>query len=91
MPNRVTYVTSLLILSFLKGPISRIYYYCTILDFLDFVFVFLCFKFHLLFVSAIDLLYRDVELNPGLARSYHMGRVLFSNIRGLYKNLKDLI
>ena len=75
MPNRVTYFTSLLILFFLKGLISWIY----------------------LFLNSVDYLYRlliccgDVELNPGPARSCHMGRVLFSNIRGLYKNLKDLI
>ena len=86
MSNRVTYFTSLLVLFFLNGLISRIYW-------LLYDSWFLCFCV----LNSIDYLYRllicceDVELNPGPARSCHMGRVLFSNIRGLYKNFKDLI
>ena len=44
----------------------------------------------LFFIVFLIQLAGDIELNPGPQRQLKSCRILYANIRGLYKNLKDL-
>ena len=55
-----------------------------------FKFLFLYFCYICWFLFYLLILSGDVEVNPGPNNNVNKCRVLYNNIRGLYKNIKDL-
>ena len=69
-----------------------VHFYFIVYIFVDVQLFFMGSFFHdIVCLSIIILLAGDVELNPGpYSQRAKCCRILYANIRGLYKNIKDL-